>query len=227
MSGEDVISHSPPWPRARSRITVRPRWPSSTPGAVAGSKPQPSSRDGQRRAGRRWRRSRSRRCVACACASALASASETIRAASVTASGPASPWPQTRTGGLRRSAAASIACAQVGGRVRRRAPAGARGRAGGRRRRPRSGASRSGSGSASSRRATARYCASPSWTSAASVRRSRSIAACSSSRRSRAVVMPGGELQAEQAQHGPAQRVDPDRRGARWRSRRRPSRARR
>ena len=103
--------------------------------------------------------------------------------------------------------------AQVGGRVGGELLQARRGRAGGRRRRPRSAARGPASRSASSRRATARYCARPSWTSAASWRRSRSIAA-----RQQLAPQPGGrdagrELQPEQAQDGPAQRVDPDRLG--------------
>ncbi len=169
-------------------MTVRPRWPSSAPGAVLRSKPQPSSVTVSSS-----RSSSTAYCTvadrACACASALASASLMTRAASVTASRPASPWPFTRTGVRERRAADCTASRRLAGASDDSVLS--------RSRTSRCAAStasvsraRSGCSSASSRRATARYCASPSCTSAASVRRSRSIAAACSSRRSRAVVIP-------------------------------------
>ena len=154
---------------------------------------------------------------ACACASALASASETIRAASVTASGPASPlpadlarrscsaWPRPRSRGAGRRARP------------RRAPAGGCGRAGGPSRRLRSAARGSGSSRASSRRRDGEVLREP----VVDLGRQRPPLALHRRAQQLAPQPRGGdargELQAEQAQDGPAQRVDPDRRW--WRRR--------
>ena len=144
---------------------------------------------------------------ACACASALASASETTRAASVTASGPAVAAAAHAHGGAGAARGGLDRLAQIGGRVRRevlqpRADEPVRGVDGlGQARAVRLGQRQL----APRQRQILREAVVDLGGELAALALHRGLQQLAPQLRGRDA---GGQLEAEQAQHGPAQRVD-------------------